>query len=210
MGASQIIQEIIALDDQIAKLRSRLDDLPVAELQQTLGQQIGQALSGVGEDDPLPLTLVRLTDLACGLDEGAAAILAPGLSNANHDVRQLTGEALLSLADDGIDAIVPAVEHSLRAGGAAAEEMPFLLAMIDDAAAPRLIERFLAAGDPEIVAAAIEALADAGDRESLDKLRALASDKREVSIDGGQGEASVTLGELATEAIDAIAQDEED
>ena len=82
--------------------------------------------------------------------------------------------------------------------------------MIDDAAVPRAIERFLAADDPEVVASAIEALADSGDRDSLDKLEGLTSDDRTVSIDGGDGDASVTLGELAREAIDAISMDEED
>jgi HEAT repeat protein len=210
MGAKEIIDEITTLDERIAELRGQLDGAPVAELKQALAAQLEGALQGLGETDPLPLKLVRATDLACGLDEGAAALLAAGLDSKNPDARQLTGEALLSLTDEGVDPILPAVEHALATGGTAAEEMPFILAMVDDAEAPRQIERFLPHADPEVVASAVEALADTGDRESLAALEALADDGRPVSMDGGQGDASVSLGQLVKEAIEVITMDEEE
>lgn len=210
MGAREIIAEITTLDERIAGLRAELDELPVAELERALDEQLREVLGGTGEDDPLPLPLVRLVDIACGLEQGAAEILTAALDSPNPDARQLAGEALLTLTEEGLDPIMPAVEHALRKGGPAAEEMPFILAMVDDAAAPRIIERFLDDEDPEVVAAAIEALADAGDRDSTTRLEQLLTDERSVSIDGGQGEASVTLGELVREALDAIAADEED
>lgn len=210
MGARQIIENIIELDERIASLRTELDALPASDLRPAIEKQIDEALQQTGADDPLPLSLVRLADLACALEEDAADILAVGLDSDNADVRQLYGEALLSLTESGIDPVMPAVEHALEYGGSAAEEMPFILAMIDDAAVPRVIERFLTADDPEIVASAIEALADAGDRDSLGRLEDLLGDDRSVSIDGGDGDATVTLGELAQEAIDAISNDEED
>lgn len=210
MGANEIIAEIMSLDERIAGLRAALDELPAAELERALDAQLRDVVGGTGEEDPLPLPLVRLVDIACGLEQGAAEILTVALDSPNPDVRQLVGEALLTLTEKGLDPIMPAVEHALRAGGTAAEEMPFILAMIDDAAAPRVIERFLDDEDPEVVASAIEALADAGDRDSCNKLEQLVTDERTVSIDGGQGEASVALGELAKEAKDAIAMDEEE
>jgi hypothetical protein len=210
MGAREIIDDIIGLDDRIAQLRAELDSLPQQELESALTQQLGAVLRRTGEDDPLPLSLVRLVDLTCGLEHGAPQILKVGLDSGNPDVRQLFGEALLTLTETGVDPIMPAVEHALESGGAAAEEMPFILAMIDDTAVPRIIERFLASDDPEIVASAIEALADSGDRDSLGKLEQLADDDRTVSLDGGHGDATVSLGQLAKEAMEAIATDEED
>jgi hypothetical protein len=210
MGASRIITEIIGLDERIAALRAELDALPEEEIGSALNEQIAQLLERTGDDDPLPLPLVRAADLACGLEQTAAQILTAGLDSGNPDVRQLFGEALLTLTETGLDPIMPAVEHALATGGPAAEEMPFILAMIDDAGAPRVIERFLAADDPEVVASAIEALADAGDRGSLDRLESLVTDGRTVSIDGGQGGSAVSVGELAKEAMDVIAMDEED
>lgn len=210
MGAREIIDDIIELDDRIAQLRGQLDELPADELESALVGRIAKEIERTGDSDPLPLALVRLVDLACGLEQRAPQILEAGLDSDNPDVRQLFGEALLTLTEDGVDPIMPAVEHALESGGAAAEEMPFILAMIEDAAVPRVIERFLGADDPEIVASAIEALADCGDRDSLVKLEELADDRRTVSIDGGHGDASVSLGELATEAMEAIAMDEED
>ncbi|MBW2276347.1 MAG: hypothetical protein JRF63_02580 [Deltaproteobacteria bacterium] len=210
MGAREIIADIIRHDDRIASLRDELDSLPTTELKEALVEQISVVLQQTGQSDPLPLSLVRLVELACGLEQSAARILRAGLDSANADVRQLIGEALLTLTEPGIEPIMPAVEHALEAGGAAAEEMPFILAMIEDAGVPRVIERFLAADDSEVVASAIEALADAGDRSSIAMLEPLAADARSVSIDGGQGEATVSLGELAKEAMDVIAMDEED
>jgi HEAT repeat protein len=210
MGAKDIIADITSLDERIAELRAALDELPTAELERALEEQLREVLGATGEDDPLPLPLVRLVDITCGLDQGAAEILTVALDSPNPDVRQLAGEALLTLTEEGLEAIMPAVEHALRQGGTAAEEMPFILAMIDDAAAPRVIERFLDDEDPEVVASAIEALADVGDRDSSNRLEQLLTDERRVSLDGGQGEASVALGELAREALEAIAMDEED
>jgi len=209
MNASEIISEIIGLDERIANLRDELDSLPQTERLAALREQIAGVLGQTGESDALPLSLVRMVELACGLDD-AADVIKPGLDSANPDVRQLTGEALLTLTETGVDPIMPAVEHALGSGGAAAEEMPFILAMIEDAGVPRVIERFLSAAQEEVVASAIEALADAGDRNSIAALTPLADDTRTVSLDGGRGDATVTLGELAKEAMEVIAMDEED
>ena len=159
----------------------------------------------------MSLALVRTTDLTFGLEDAAAAILAPALEHANPDLRHLAGEALIGLAEEGVDRIGAAIEHSLVAGSPAAEEMPFILALIDDGDVPRQIERFLELDQPDPVAAAIEALADVGDASSVAALDKLSEDPRTVALDGAaDGAEEITIGTLAGEAIHMIEMDSEE
>ena len=60
MGAKEIIADIMSLEERIAELRAALDGLPTAELERALDEQLREVLGGIGEGDPLPLSLVRL------------------------------------------------------------------------------------------------------------------------------------------------------
>ncbi|HUT79316.1 MAG TPA: hypothetical protein VM285_16575 [Polyangia bacterium] len=210
MDARKIVEEIIGLDEKIAALRDRFEQAPEQERAAALERVLEETRKATGEEDPLPLAMVRATDLAVALEAMAAKVLVPGLEHENPDVRHMTGEALLNLVEDDLERLRPAVDHALERGGAAAEEMIFVLAAVDDDEAPRLIERFLVHKDVDIVVAAIEVLADAGDEQSITVLEEYVDDPREVKVDADDesGEQETwRVGAIAREAIEMIEKD---
>jgi HEAT repeat protein len=215
MDARKILEEIIGLDEKIAQLRDRFEQVPEPQQAAALERVLEETRKATGEDDPLPLAMVRSTELAVALETLAAKVLVPGLEHANPDVRHLTGEALLNLVEDDVERLRPAVDHAFERGGPAAEEMVFVLAAVDDDEAPRLIERFLVHPEADVVAVAIEALADAGDEQSIAVLEDYVDDPREVKTGGDDedgGQETWRIGDIAREAIEMIekALDEED
>lgn len=205
MDANKIIEEIISLDSQISELRDKFDELPEEARAQALSGFYEKARTDIGETDPLSIGLIRATDMICGLDDNAATILALGLDHPNADVRQLAGEALISIAEDGLDEIVPAIDAALKSGSPASEEMPFILAMIDDPAATEHITRFLDMDDLDTVVAAIESLAETRDPAAIPALKSLTEDTRTITLDAGDGDPEeMTIGRLAAEAIEMI------
>jgi len=214
MDARKIAEEIIALDEKIADLRERFERVAEPERAAALDQVLDETRRATGEDDLLPLAMLRAADLAVGLETRGAALLAAGLEHPNPDVRELSGQALLNLAEDDVGRLRPAADRALERGGAAAEEMVFVLAGVDDEEAPREIERFLAHAEADVVATAVEALAEVGDEQTITALEDLVDDQREVGIDGEEDEERETcrIGDLAREAIEMIEKelDEED
>jgi HEAT repeat protein len=212
MSAKKLLAEIIELDSKIAEIRDAFEELKETEQTEALEEVLGRELAAIGVEDPVSIALARTADMAIPLEERGAKLLARGLSHGNPDVRRLAGEALLGIAEEGLALIRPAVDHALRTGCPAAEEMPFLLAMVEDADTPKTIAEFLKSADPDAVAAAIEALADFGDPSSVPALRALIDDKRVVAVEGeeeGEGLHEWTIGDLAGQAIEMIEEEEE-
>ena len=103
MEAKSLVNQIVDLDQRIAELRDRFEGLPLAERVSTLGELFTERCRETGPDDPVSLALVRTTDLTFGLEDAAAAILAPALEHANPDLRHLAGEALIGLAEEGVE-----------------------------------------------------------------------------------------------------------
>jgi len=216
MSAKKLLSDIIELDSKIAVLRDAFDECDEDDQRGALGEVLDRELKAIGDDDPVSIALVRTADMSIPLRERGAELLARGLSHGNPDVRSVAGESLLGIAEDGFARIRTAVDYALGAGCPAAEEMPFILAMTDDADTARTIAEFLKNKDPDAVAAAIEALADFGDPASIPALRALLEDKRIVAVEGeeegegkGEGLHEWTIGDLAGQAIEMIEEDEE-
>ena len=205
MNAKKLLSDIIELDSKIADLRDAFDECAEREQDQALAEVLDRELKAAGDGDPVSIPLVRAADMAIPLGERGARLLARGLAHGNPDVRRLAGEALLGIAEDGFALIRPAVDFALGAGCPAAEEMPFLLAATEDDDAPKAIAEFLKGAEPDAVAAAVEALADFGDPESVPALEALLDDKRVVAVEGdGEDLREWTIGELARDAIEMI------
>lgn len=212
MRARQVLSEIATLDEKIAELRDRFEGCPADERLAVLDEVFSGLLASTGEADPPPLALGRCVDLIERLvDESAGELLARGLGHANPDIRLLCGEMLVMLADDGGTALLRgAVETALAGTAPLAEEMPFVLAEVEDPEAPRIIERFLEHSDAEVVAAAIEALIELGDPASLPAIERLVDDKRAISVgDEAPEEGGWALGQLAQDAIDSFDVEEE-
>lgn len=211
MSAKEIINEIVGLDSKINDLRDRFEDLPIGERIATLSAMCDEARSSTGPLDRVPVVLIRATDMVCTLEKDAALILSKGLEHPNMDIRQLSGEALLAIGDGDVAEILPAVDNALKAGGSAAQEMPFILALMDDPDVSEQIVRFLDLDDTDAVVAAIEALAELGDPDAIPALSKLVDDKRAVTIEGEDEEnlQDWTVGTLAQEAIEMIGVEEE-
>jgi HEAT repeat protein len=210
MNASKILSEILELDKKIMKMQDDFDLQPEEEKKEALVSLAGELMNQTAEHDAVPLPIIRVAEMICTLEDGPVH-LAKGLSHSNEEVRHLFGEAIISLGtEEGVDTIVPAVDYALEQKGPAALEMPFILAWIDDPGVTAHIHKFLEAEETEIVYAAIEACASVSDPDSIDSLKKLVDDTREVEVeDDDEDESPITIGMLATEAIEIIEDSEE-
>jgi HEAT repeat protein len=210
MSAEDVFAKIAALDEQIAALKEEFDAFTPEERETALAAAFERGLDALGEEEPIPVSLVRAAEMLIGLGrDSASELLADGLGHANPELRLLSGDALLHMAEDGLELVMPAVEKVLAAGGIGAEEMPFLLTDVDHPETPRVLERFLAAEDANTVAAAIEALAEYGDPSAVPALEKLTEDTRAIEVEEGDETAiTMPLGQLASEALEILSEEE--
>jgi HEAT repeat protein len=161
------------------------------------------------DEDEASLRLVRLASVIGEL-EGAQAVdlLVDILGSDSSEARHEAGEELSARAWERFKEVALGVERALQrlpAGSPALLELPYILAEIPEPGVLKLLARFLAHPDVEVVASALEALVESGDPEAVPLLEPLAKDTRKVQIEddaGAEGEA--TIGELASEAIDLL------
>lgn len=153
------------------------------------------------------MRLERLADL-CAQIPGPIMVdaLISILDDDAPSVRTAAGEALLDVGYDRYAEVARAIERRLdrKDTGLAMRELPWLLSEIGEPSALGLLKRFLENADGEVAASAVEALASLSDPAAVPALEALKKDKRLVSIDDGEQETRVTLGELATEAANEL------
>jgi HEAT repeat protein len=207
-------------------LSARLDELFSAErsvrrLHDDLAKQPVEALLGALEaavktaqksSDPaeVSLRLVRIGELLGEVGGPRAIDLLLDLMGASEpEARVVAGEALEELAYSRFKEVALGVERALGRlpkDSPALCEIPYMLAEIPEGGTVVLLRKFLALAEPEPVAAAVEALVEVGDPEAIPALRALANDKRTVSMESMTEEGSLTIGELAAEAVALLEQ----
>ena len=163
------------------------------------------------DPEELALRLVRVATLLGDLHGGGAVdLLIDILDVDDPEARHAAGEALEGLAYDRFKEVALGIERALTRlpkGSHALSEIPYLLAEIPEPGATKLLGRFLQHADPEAVAAAIEALVEIADPQAAQLLAPLANDKRVVQLeDEGGEEGKVTIGELAKEARELLAE----
>jgi len=83
-------------------------------------------------------------------------------------------------------------------------ELPWVLAEIAEPSALPLIRRFLDHPNADVVAAAIESLAQLEDPEAARDLERFVGDSRIVVIEDFEDETKTTLGELAEDALEML------
>jgi HEAT repeat protein len=153
------------------------------------------------------MRLERLADL-CAQVPGPemADTLVRILGDEDPAVRVAAGEAIVDVAYERYAEIARAVERALDAGmgGPAMTELPYVVAEIGEPSALKLIKRFLAHGEPDVVAAGIEALVTLGEPDAADAIAKLVDDTRTVALEDAEGEAELTIGELAREALEEL------
>ncbi|MCP4604036.1 MAG: hypothetical protein GY847_26525 [Proteobacteria bacterium] len=210
MAANETLQKIIGLDEKIAEFKEEFEKFPYDEQENVLTEYYAKMLEALGGNDPVPVGLVRVAEML--LTHGTARttrLLSDGLGHVNLDVRLLSGDVLLHLAEEGLEQIMPAVEEALTKGGLRAEEMPFLLTDIDHPEVPQVLERFLALDNADIVASAIEAIAEFGDPSPIAALKKLETDNRTVEVEkDGVSQTEWTIGHLAKETISLLSEEE--
>lgn len=179
---------------------------------EALARELGEATRAalaLAPGDERAIRLYRLATLASELPgpEPIDALLAI-LDEDDLSARAEAGESLLELAYDRYKEVALAVEARLdrKHDGPSMEELPFILTEVFDPDPVPLVARFLAHPRADVVASAIEALATYGDPAVLPKLRPLTGDPRTVVV--ADLDAEATIGELAREAMAALAPEQ--
>jgi HEAT repeat protein len=153
------------------------------------------------------MRLERLADLCAQVPgpEMTDALIAM-LNDGEPRVRVAAGEALRDVGYERYAEIARGIERALERGedGLAMSELPWVLAEIAEPSALPLIRRFLRHASPDVIAAAIEALAQLQDRAAIEDLRPFTDDARIVTIEDFEEETKTTLGELAKEALEVL------
>jgi HEAT repeat protein len=128
------------------------------------------------------------------------------LNDGEPRVRVAAGEALRDLGYERYAEVARGIERALdrNADGLSMSELPWVLAEIAEPSALPLIRRFLDHPSPDVVAAAIEALAQLRDPDSISDLERFMSDSRVVTIEDFEDETKTTLGELAADALEML------
>ena len=153
------------------------------------------------------MRLERLADLCAQLPgpRMTDALIAI-LNDGEPRVRVAAGEALRDLGYERYAEVARGIERALdrHADGLAMSELPWVLAEIAEPSALPLIRRFLDHPNADVVAAAIEALAQLADPGALSDLERFVGDSRVVTIEDFEDETKTTLGELAEDALEML------
>ena len=162
--------------------------------------------------DDAQARLMRLADL-CAQVPGPEMVDAL-LAILDHDepaVRSEAGDALLDVAYERFKEVALGVERLLARShdGASMEELPFILTEIHDPDPVPLVARFLGHAKGDVVASAIEALAEYGDPHALRFLEELVEDERVVHLPD-LDDAEATIGDLASDAISMLGGGDEE
>jgi HEAT repeat protein len=207
MSPQECLHRIFAADRALREAESELlDTRSQPALEQTLWDATEEAL-GLDDRDEAGMRLERLADLC-------AQVAGPRMTDAllrilgddSPQVRHAAGEALLDLAYERYADVARAIERALEAGmsATAAAELPYMLAEVGEPSALPLIRGFLDHGDADVVASAIEALAQLGDPDAAADLQRFVDDTRPVTMEDLDEETSTTIGELARDALKLI------
>ena len=212
-AAAQLLPRLFDAERAVRRAHAELVELSEDDgdaVAQDLVAAIDEAMA-LDDSDEMALRLVRVADVLAEL-EGPRVVdaLIAILGCDEPEPRHAAGEALEGLAFDRFKEVALGVERALSTlapGNPALAELPFILAEIPEPGVVKLLGKFLKHGDPEAVAAAIEALVEVGDPAGATLLDVLAKDTRQVQLDDeGGDDARVTLGELATEARAFLAE----
>jgi HEAT repeat protein len=130
------------------------------------------------------------------------------LSSPHTQARLEAGEQLTGMALEDFSVVGAAVERALRrlpAESPALLELPYLLIETQQPEVIELLGKALRHSHPDVVAAAIEALAAFGEPEAIALLEPLCNDKRTSALGEDEGDRfEATLGELASDAIELL------
>ncbi|MFA9411066.1 MAG: HEAT repeat domain-containing protein [Deltaproteobacteria bacterium] len=207
MSLPDELQRIFDADRVLLKAESALLRKKGSEELITLLEQATEGALQMEDRKEGAMRLERLADLCAQvpgprMTDALIAILDDG----EPRVRVAAGEALRDLGYERYAEVARGIERALdrNADGIAMSELPWVLAEIAEPSALPLIRRFLDHPSAEVVAAAIEALAQLQDPEALADLERFVGDERIVTIEDFEDETKTTLGELAEDALEIL------
>lgn len=208
------IERLQRAEEEVRRLQDQLIDAVSFSRKPTLDGIREAIVEGLGEGEG-PEAAIALVPLAevLGECEGPEVcdLLVDLLCSDEPEVRLTAGRALQDLAYDRFREVAEAIERAVKrlpASSPALRELPFVVGEIGEPGVPRILKGYLAHEEPEIVAAAIEALAASGDAAAIHELKKLLHDPRVVHVDEEGGEGEVALGVLAEEAIAVLEGDQ--
>ena len=207
MSLPDELQRIFDADRVLLKAESALLRKKGSEELITLLEQETEGALQMEDRKEGAMRLERLADLCAQvpgprMTDALIAILDDG----EPRVRVAAGEALRDLGYERYAEVARGIERALdrNAEGIAMSELPWVLAEIAEPSALPLIRRFLDHPSADVVAAAIEALAQLQDPEALADLERFVGDERIVTIEDFEDETKTTLGELAEDALEML------
>jgi HEAT repeat protein len=203
------LNAIFAADRALRAQEKALLEAPPAAASALLCEAVGEATRLTDRKEAV-MRLERLADL-CAQVEGPAMVdqLIAILDDDAPSVRVQAAEALVDVGFERYAEVARGIERALEQGrqDTALKELPWVLVEIAEPSARPLIARFLQHRDVEVVASAVEALAELGDPAAAKDLRPLQSDPRPVELDEDDGEITATLGDLVSEALAALGEE---
>jgi HEAT repeat protein len=204
MALSDELHRMFDADRTLRKAESiLLRNKTASELVSLLERETRGALA-MGDRPEAVMRLERLADL-CAQVPGPRmtdALIAI-LDDPEPRVRVAAGEALRDVGYERYAEVARGIERALdrKADGPAMSELPWILAEIAEPSALPLLRRFLRHDDPDVIAAAIEALAQLQEPGAIADLERFVGDPREVILEDFEYETKTTLGELAEDAL---------
>jgi HEAT repeat protein len=177
-----------------------------------LCKQLSEAVSQAQELPDRQEAIVRLERLAdlCSQVHGPEMVdaLIAILDDDAPSVRVQAAEALVDVGFERYAEVARGIERALTksGGGSALQELPWVLVEIAEPSARGLIARFLKHEDVEVVASAVEALAELGDPEAVKDLLPFRDDPRPVELEDDDADSMATLGELVTETLEELGE----
>lgn len=206
------LQELFQAERQARAIHDKLAAESPEALLDVLGKAI-TAATGETSEEEASLKLTRVARLLGEL-EGPRAVdlLIDVLASDHAEARGEAGEQLEGIAFERFKEVAVGIERALTrlpAGSIALAELPYVIAEIPEPGVMTLLGSFLKHAEADAVAAAIEVIVEIGDPAMIGKLAPLKDDKRGVDIADEETEGTtneVTVGELASEAIEILSQ----
>lgn len=211
MTSLQLLDAVLQKDKEAELLQEALLKKPRGEVLAAVTGVFDAHLDAAGssEEQGLGVEILRCFNILSivGGEEGVRT-LGRGLDHPNPDVRLAAGEAILDVAAEDFSSLAPLVREVLASkqeGLRSLEELAYLLGDLEDPEAVDLLREFLGHPNPTAVAAALEVLVEIGDMKSIESIRKLVEDRREVWMDAGEeNEERATIGELASDALEIM------
>lgn len=210
MPLSDHLQRIFDADRDMRRAETKLmKERRSDALGKLLSEAATEALA-LDDVEEATMRLERLADLCAQVPgPNMTDTLIAILNHAEPRVRVAAGEALRDVGFERYAEVARGIERALSETmhGPAMSELPWVLAEIAEPSAIPLIRRFLDHQDPDVTAAAIEALAQLEDPEAEQDLRRFVDDSRTVILEDLEDEEKTTIGDLAKDALTMLGFD---